>query len=48
VPPSELERHLDGITAIMQNHFAYEERQLLRVLETLMLRDDPHLVLGPL
>ncbi len=27
--PAELERHLDGIAAIMESHFAYEERQLL-------------------
>lgn len=46
--PSELDRHLDGIGAIMESHFAYEERQLLRVLDTLTLQDDPSLVLGTL
>lgn len=43
-----LARHLEGIGAIMENHFAYEERQLLTVLEGLNLHDDPRAVLGPL
>lgn len=43
---AELERHLDGVGAIMESHFAYEERQLLHVLETLDLSDDPRAVLG--
>lgn len=47
-PPAEIERHLDGLGAIMESHFAYEERQLLSVLETLDLRADPGEVLGPL
>ena len=34
-PPSELDRHLEGLSAIMESHFRYEERQLLTVLETL-------------
>lgn len=46
--PAELDRHLDGVGAIMESHFAYEERQLLRVLDTLTLQDDPSLVLGAL
>jgi len=46
--PPELERHLDGISAIMESHFRYEERQLLTVLETLALDADPSEVLGPL
>lgn len=46
--PPELERHLEGIGAIMESHFGYEERQLLGVLETLELRADPARVLGPL
>ncbi|BDV32379.1 hemerythrin domain-containing protein [Microbacterium terricola] len=46
--PDELERHLDGIAAIMASHFAYEERQLLVVLDTLALQEDPRLVLGGL
>ncbi|MBS1699308.1 MAG: hemerythrin domain-containing protein [Actinobacteria bacterium] len=46
--PEEIDRHLDGVGAIMENHFAYEERQLLGVLETLALDADPGDVLGPL
>jgi len=46
--PDEIERHLDGVGAIMSSHFAYEERQLLRVLETLGLQADPGTVLGDL
>ncbi|GAB3971634.1 hemerythrin domain-containing protein [Plantactinospora veratri] len=46
--PSELERHLEGVAAIMESHFRYEERQLLAVLETLALDADPDAVLGPL
>ncbi|MCO5953504.1 hemerythrin domain-containing protein [Microbacterium yannicii] len=45
-PREELERHLDGVTAIMESHFAYEERQLLAVLDTLGLDQDPQVVLG--
>ncbi|WP_243075401.1 hemerythrin domain-containing protein [Microbacterium sp. SS28] len=44
----ELERHLDGVGAIMESHFAYEERQLLTVLDTLALDQDPRVVLGSL
>ncbi|MDT0305211.1 hemerythrin domain-containing protein [Streptomonospora wellingtoniae] len=47
-PPAELDRHLEGIAAIMESHFRYEERQLLAVLETLALDTDPSRVLGPL
>lgn len=47
-PPGELARHLEGVAAIMESHFRYEERQLLTVLETLSLDDDPGDVLGPL
>ncbi len=47
-PAVELEHHLDGIAAIMDSHFRYEERQLLAVLEGLALQGDPHDVLGPL
>ena len=43
-----LARHLEGIAAIMESHFRYEERQLLEVLETLALDADPRRVLGPL
>jgi hemerythrin-like domain-containing protein len=48
VSPGELERHLEGIAAIMENHFRYEERQLLTVLEDLHLDAAVHDVLGPL
>ncbi|MDI6105845.1 hemerythrin domain-containing protein [Actinoplanes sp. NEAU-A12] len=47
-PAARLSEHLDGIGAIMENHFRYEERQLLTVLESLDLRADPADALGPL
>lgn len=46
--PEELDRHFEGIAAIMESHFRYEERQLLTVLETLALDAAPQDVLGPL
>lgn len=46
--PDELSLHLDGLTAIMESHFNYEERQLLDTLSTLDLVADPHALLGPL
>lgn len=46
--PEELERHVVGIAAIMENHFRFEERRLLTVLETLAFDADPGRVLGPL
>lgn len=46
--PDELARHLDGLGAIMESHFIYEERQLLDILATLHLEADPHALLGPL
>lgn len=46
--PDELVRHLDGLSAIMESHFNYEERQLLDTLSTLDLEADPHALLGPL
>ncbi|NLU79528.1 hemerythrin domain-containing protein [Micromonospora sp. HNM0581] len=46
--PAELDRHVEGIAAIMESHFRYEERQLLAVLDTLALDADPSAVLGPL
>jgi hypothetical protein len=45
---AELERHLEGIGAIMESHFRYEERQLLTILDTLGLDADPHEARGPL
>jgi hypothetical protein len=47
-PRAELERHLDGIGAIMESHFRYEERQLLDVLADLDWDGDPASALGPL
>jgi hemerythrin-like domain-containing protein len=35
--PDELARHLDGLSAIMESHFSYEERQLLGILSALQL-----------
>lgn len=46
--PDELDRHLEGIAAIMESHFRYEERMLLTVLDTLALDADARDVLGPL
>ena len=46
--PDELARHLDGLSAIMESHFNYEERQLLDTLSTLRLEADPRTFLGPL
>ena len=47
-PRAELSRHLDGVAAIMESHFRYEERQLLAVLDVLGLAADPSDALGPL
>lgn len=47
-PPDELDRHLEGIAALMENHFRYEERQLLTVLDTLELHATIEATLGPL
>lgn len=44
--PGELGRHLEGVAAIMESHFRYEERQLLMVLETLELPAAPTEALG--
>jgi len=46
--PEELAGHLEGIGAIMESHFRYEERQLLTVLEGLELTEDVTRTLGPL
>jgi hemerythrin-like domain-containing protein len=46
--PGEVARHLDGLSAVMESHFNYEERQLLATLSALDLAADPHAVLGPL
>ena len=47
-PPDELTRHLEGVSAIMESHFRYEERQLLAVLDTLDLDVELRDALGPL
>lgn len=47
-PVEELQQHLDGLAAIMESHFRYEERQLLDILSTLELDAEPQAVLGPL
>ncbi|WP_402375080.1 hemerythrin domain-containing protein [Isoptericola rhizosphaerae] len=47
-PAAELDRHLEGVAAIMESHFRYEERQLLRVLDLLELETDPGDAIGPL
>lgn len=46
--PDELSAHLDGVAAIMESHFRYEERQLLTVLQTLDLPVSTAAALGPL
>ena len=47
-PPGDLERHLDGIAAIMESHFRYEERQLLTRLDEVQLAGPVAAVLGPM
>lgn len=47
-PPAELDLHLEGVGALMENHFRYEERRLLTVLEGLDLPGTIDDVLGPL
>jgi hypothetical protein len=44
----DLDRHLEGVGAIMENHFRYEERQLLVVLDALNLSAEIGDALGPL
>lgn len=43
-----ISRHLDGIAAIMESHFRYEERELISVLDALALNAEPREVLGSL
>ena len=45
---ADLERHLDGIEAVMETHFRYEERILLAPLRALHLESTSVQVLGPL
>ena len=44
----ELRRHVAGVGAIMENHFRYEERSLLTVLETVDLDLAATEAFGPL
>ena len=45
--PGAIARHLDGIEAIMESHFAFEERKLAGVLDAMTLEaGDPAEVLG--
>lgn len=37
--PDEILRHLDGLEAIMESHFAYEERNLVDVLDAMTTAD---------
>jgi len=46
--PDELARYLDGLSAIMESHFRYEERELLGTLAALNLDADPRALLGSL
>ena len=46
--PETLGKHLEGIAAIMESHFRFEERKLLSVLDTLVLDADVGQVFGPL
>jgi hemerythrin HHE cation binding domain-containing protein len=47
-PPEVIGRHLEGLAAIMESHFRYEERQLLGVLAALDLDASVPDMLGPL
>ncbi|MEI7059336.1 hemerythrin domain-containing protein [Nocardioides sp. CCNWLW239] len=46
--PEDLGKHLEGIAAIMESHFRFEERKLLSVLESLELDAEVGEVFGPL
>jgi hemerythrin-like domain-containing protein len=46
--PEDLAGHLEGVAAIMESHFRYEERQLLTVLESLNLQTTTEEALGPI
>lgn len=43
-----VERHLEGVAAIMESHFRHEERMLLPALEHLALEASPREAFGPL
>lgn len=44
--PEALARHLEGLAALMESHFRYEERQLLVLLDALELDATPESALG--
>jgi len=46
--PAAIGGHLDGLAAIMESHFRFEERSLLALLERLDLHAPVADVLGPL
>lgn len=46
--PEELALHLEGLAAIMESHFRFEERELEPLLDQLDLDADPAVVFGPL
>lgn len=43
---AELDQHLDGIAAIMESHFRYEERELLGILDAVSADSDTHPTAG--
>lgn len=43
-----IERHLDGVGAIMESHFRFEEREILAPLRALVVDGSVEDVLGPL
>ena len=46
--PASLAHHLEGLAAIMESHFRFEERELEPLLDQLELDADPAVVFGPL
>jgi hemerythrin-like domain-containing protein len=46
--PEETHRHLDGIEAVMETHFRYEENQLIEVLNAMEGDFDATELFGPL
>jgi hypothetical protein len=46
--PASLALHVEGLAAIMESHFRFEERELDPLLDQLELDVDPAVVFGPL
>ncbi|MFI6941984.1 hemerythrin domain-containing protein [Streptomyces sp. NPDC050418] len=46
--PEVVHRHLDGIEAVMETHFKYEERELVAVLDATETDFDPEVIFGPI